>query len=159
MTCHDPIRCNACFDTIAGVPISMPVVRNIYSRQSSPDASPARPAATSAEVFSPAPPSYEEEDQNRDPAQTPLWKADILVYLAGKGLVHSQEREVFESEEQMVKYHEDRKRKAMIWFMVGKNQRRENLLDLCGRDKSAQDVWRRLCERVGGGKMIPLPEL
>lgn len=143
---HDPYNCSHCFDKMAGVPIHVPIIKN-NSAPSSPETSP------------PASPSQESKASQLTPEAYPLWKADIMVYLAGKGVVHSQEREDFTSEEEMRRHHEDRKRKAVIWFMVSENLRREHLLDLCGRDKTSEDLWKRLCERVGGGKMMPLPEL
>ncbi|KAF4630358.1 hypothetical protein G7Y89_g7774 [Cudoniella acicularis] len=146
MTYHDSYTCASCFDSIAGVPINVPVIKN-----NTPPPSP--------QSESPSPSSPDSPNSNQTTGQYPLWKADIMVYLAGKGLVHSQEREDFASEEQMRLHNEDRKRKAMIWFMVSENLRREHLLDLCGRDKTSEDVWRRLCERVGGGKQVPLPPL
>jgi hypothetical protein len=149
MAFHDPFRCNACFDTIAGIPIHIPIPKNRSSQRNSVD-------ETSETSTLPA--ACQETHQA---SEIPLWKADILVYLAGRGFVHSQETCLlpnFTSEAQLLAYHADRKRKAMIWFMVGEKMRQENLLDLCGRESSAGDVWRRLCERVGGGREIPLME-
>jgi hypothetical protein len=144
MASHDPLRCNACFDAIAGVPIKIPITKPKSYQPDSPDET------------SPTSPFSHLESPHK--TQIPLWKADILVYLAGRGFVHSQELPSFTCEEELLSYYADRKRKALIWFMVGDKMRAEFLLDLCGRDKSAEDVWRRLCERIGGGKDIPLPE-
>ncbi|CAL3963306.1 hypothetical protein PZA11_000968 [Diplocarpon coronariae] len=92
------------------------------------------------------------------------WKADMKVYLDAKGmgdLIRSaNESDNFTYVEQEVLAKMDRERKAVIWFSVEESLRRDHLLDLCEREKTSEDVWRRIHERFGGDKPYePLPEL
>ncbi|CZT45987.1 uncharacterized protein RSE6_06354 [Rhynchosporium secalis] len=92
------------------------------------------------------------------------WQADMKVYLDAKGMGDyirpSHETDNFTYIEDEVHAKMDRERKAMIWFSVEEGLRREHLLDLCERNKTSEDVWRRIHERLGAGKVyVPLPEL
>ncbi|KAL2069899.1 hypothetical protein VTL71DRAFT_14578 [Oculimacula yallundae] len=92
------------------------------------------------------------------------WKADMKVYLDAKGMGDyiraDSESDNFTYIEEEVLAKMDRERKAMIWFSVEERLRKEHLLDLCERDKTSEDVWRRIHERLGGDKVYePLPEL
>ncbi|KAK0103709.1 hypothetical protein ONS95_005716 [Cadophora gregata] len=93
-----------------------------------------------------------------------VWKADMKVYLDAKGMGDyiraDNEGDNFTYIEEEVLAKMDRERKAMIWFSVEEKLRKEHLLDLCERDKTSEDVWRRIHERFGGDKPYePLPEL
>lgn len=88
----------------------------------------------------------------------------MKVYLDAKGMGdyirsdHEGDNFTYIEEEVLAKM--DRERKAMIWFSVGEEVRKEHLLDLCERECTSEDVWRRIHERIGGDKLYePLPEL
>ncbi|RYP12128.1 hypothetical protein DL767_011464 [Monosporascus sp. MG133] len=55
----------------------------------------------------------------------------------------------------------DCRHKVILWFTVGENLREEHFVDMGGRDKSSDDVFRRLYERVAppGTPYEPLPPL
>ncbi len=93
-----------------------------------------------------------------------VWKADMKVYLDAKGMGDyirsADESDNFTYIEEEVLAKMDRERKAMIWFSVDEKLRKEHLLDLCERDSTSEDVWRRLHEQFGGNEPYePLPEL
>lgn len=79
------------------------------------------------------------------------WKADMKVYMDAKGMgdcIREQtQSDNFHYIEDECLAKMDRERKAMIWFSVDESVRRQHLLDLCDRDASSEDVWRRLHER------------
>ncbi|KAI5863025.1 hypothetical protein GGS23DRAFT_49039 [Durotheca rogersii] len=83
-----------------------------------------------------------------------LWNADMKVYRAAKpprSLVSADDGgsdEVFASKDEELLTRMDRARKAIMWFTVAENLREEHLLDMGGTDKTAEDVMRRLWERV-----------
>ncbi|RYP66302.1 hypothetical protein DL771_007884 [Monosporascus sp. 5C6A] len=70
------------------------------------------------------------------------WNADKEMY---REATTREEDEVFAEEEEV---GTDRRRKAILWFTVGENLRQEHLVDMGGRDKSSDGVFRRLYERV-----------
>ncbi|KAI0598851.1 hypothetical protein F4775DRAFT_162345 [Biscogniauxia sp. FL1348] len=76
-----------------------------------------------------------------------LWNADMKVYRAANP-TSSDEEEVFPSKDAEILARTDRRRKALMWFTVSENLREQHLLDLGGTDKSCEDVFRRLYERV-----------
>lgn len=69
--------------------------------------------------------------------------------------------ETFESKEDEIRAKKDRLRKALLWFTVSEPLREEHLVDMGGRDKSSNDVFRRLYERVAppGTPYEPPPPL
>ncbi|CZR58261.1 uncharacterized protein PAC_08152 [Phialocephala subalpina] len=92
------------------------------------------------------------------------WKADMKVYLDAKGMGDyirpDMQGDNFHYIEDEVLAKMDRERKAMIWFSVDEDVRREHLMDLCEREATSEDVWRRLHERLGADKPYePLPPL
>jgi hypothetical protein len=80
----------------------------------------------------------------------------MKVYLDAKGMgdyIRSDtQTDNFHYIEDEVLAKMDRERKAMIWFSVDEDVRREHLMDLCERDATSEDVWKRLHERLGGDK-------
>jgi len=88
----------------------------------------------------------------------------MKVYLDAKGMGDYIRPEMqgdnFHYIEDEVLAKMDRERKAMIWFSVDEDVRREHLMDLCEREATSEDVWRRLHERLGADKPYePLPPL
>lgn len=76
---------------------------------------------------------------------------------AGKG----EEEEEWASIDDEIISKMERRRKAIVWFSVSEELRQKHLTDMGGRDKSTEDVMRRLFERVAppGSKYEPLEKL
>jgi len=88
----------------------------------------------------------------------------MKVYLDAKGMGDyirpEMQNDKFHYIEDEVLAKMDRERKAMIWFSVDEEIRREHLMDLCERDATSEDVWRRLHEKLGLDQPYePLPPL
>ncbi|KAL7620268.1 hypothetical protein AAE478_009261 [Parahypoxylon ruwenzoriense] len=90
-----------------------------------------------------------------------LWNADVKVYRAAKPSPEDRSDEVFASKEEELLAKADRVRKAIMWFTVSEELREQHLLDMGGTDKSSEDVFRRLYERVAppGTPYEPLERL
>lgn len=80
----------------------------------------------------------------------------MKVYLDAKGMgdyIRSDmQSDNFHYIEDEVLAKMDRERKAMIWFSVDEDVRREHLMDLCEREATSEHVWKRLHERLGADK-------
>lgn len=87
-----------------------------------------------------------------------LWNADMKVF---RDATTDDAEEVFASKDEEVRAKKDRLRKALMWVTVSEKLRGEHLVDLGGRDKSSNDVFRRLFERVAplGTPYEPPPPL
>lgn len=81
-----------------------------------------------------------------------LWNADMKVYRDAAGTFAGSEPtgddERWASKEDEIVAKMERRRKAMIWFSVSEKLREQHLTDLGGRDKSSEDVFFRLWEKV-----------
>ncbi|KAL3427837.1 hypothetical protein PVAG01_01346 [Phlyctema vagabunda] len=75
-----------------------------------------------------------------------LWNADMKIFRDGKGTV--DEDEVFASKDEEILTKMERRRKAILWFSISEKLREEHLVDLGGRDKTSEDVLKRIHERV-----------
>jgi hypothetical protein len=42
----------------------------------------------------------------------------------------------------------ERRRKAMLWFSISEKLREKHLVDMGGREKTSEDVYKRIHERV-----------
>lgn len=80
----------------------------------------------------------------------------MRVYNDGAGT--SEEDEVFASADEEILTKMERRRKAILWFSIGVEIREKHLVDLGGRDKTSEDVYRRVFERVApkGSQYKPL---
>jgi hypothetical protein len=85
-----------------------------------------------------------------------LWNADMKVYRDGAG--KGEEDEVWDSIDEEILCKMERRRKAIIWFSISEKLREEHLQDMGGREKTGEDVMRRMFERVApaGSKYEPL---
>lgn len=77
-----------------------------------------------------------------------LWNADMKVYRDGKGTLEEDSDEVFANKEDEILVKMERRRKATLWFSITESLREKHLVDLMGRDKTSEDVYRRIHERV-----------
>lgn len=76
---------------------------------------------------------------------------------AGKG----EEDEEWASIDDEIITKMERRRKAMIWFSVSEKLREKHLTDMGGRDKTSEDVMKRLFDSVApqGAPYEPLGKL
>jgi hypothetical protein len=88
-----------------------------------------------------------------------LWNADMKVYRDGAG--KGEEDEEWASIDDEIITKMERRRKAIVWFSVSEELREKHLVDMGGRDKTTEDVMKRLFERVAppGSKYEPLEKL
>ncbi|CZS90844.1 uncharacterized protein RAG0_01737 [Rhynchosporium agropyri] len=85
-----------------------------------------------------------------------LWNADMKVYRDGEGKY--EDEETFPSIDDEVISKIERRRKAILWFSVSEAVREKFLTDMGSRDKTSEDVMRRLFDNVApeGSKYKPL---
>jgi hypothetical protein len=76
---------------------------------------------------------------------------------AGKG----EEDEEWASIDDEILAKMERRRKAIIWFSVSEELREKHLTDMGGRDKTSEDVMKRLFDKVAppGSQYEPLEKL
>jgi len=88
-----------------------------------------------------------------------LWNADMKVYRDGAGKGEDEEEWASIDDEIISKM--ERRRKAILWFSVSERLREKHLTDMGGRDKTSEDVMKRLFDNVApeGSKYEPLEEL
>jgi len=88
-----------------------------------------------------------------------LWNADMKVYRDGEGKGEDDEEWASIDDEIISKM--ERRRKAIIWFSVSEPLREKYLTDMGGRDKTSEDVMKRLFDNVApeGTKYEPLEPL
>ena len=88
-----------------------------------------------------------------------LWNADMKVYRDGAGKGEDEEEWPTIDDEIIAKM--ERRRKAIMWFSVSEELRGKYLTDMGGRDKTSEDVMRRLFENVApaGTEWEPLPKV
>ncbi|KAH8662933.1 hypothetical protein BGZ60DRAFT_412320 [Tricladium varicosporioides] len=84
----------------------------------------------------------------------PLWWADMTIYFDSLGIDNHVR---FERDIPM----KDREFKALIWFLISDEIRQRHLLSFIGRDRSTNDMLRRLCQLFGRGEecKLFLPEV
>lgn len=75
-----------------------------------------------------------------------LWNADMKVYRDGAGKGEDEEEWSSIDEEIITKM--ERRRKAILWFSVSEELRGKHLTDMGGRDKTSDDVMKRLFDNV-----------
>ncbi|CZT05216.1 hypothetical protein WAI453_005497 [Rhynchosporium graminicola] len=75
-----------------------------------------------------------------------LWKADMKVYRDGESKY--EDEETFPSIDDEVISKMERRRKAILWFSVSEAVREKFLTDMGSRDKTSEDVMRRLFDNV-----------
>jgi hypothetical protein len=85
-----------------------------------------------------------------------LWNADMKVYRDGAG--KGAEEETWSSIDEEILAKMERRRKAILWFSISEKLREKYLVDLGGRDKTSEDVYKRIHESVApkGAKYEPL---
>ncbi|TVY76019.1 hypothetical protein LSUE1_G009112 [Lachnellula suecica] len=88
-----------------------------------------------------------------------LWNADMKVYRDGSGKDEDDEEWASIDDEIISKM--ERRRKAIVWFSVSEGLREKHLTDLGGREKTTEDVMKRLFDNVAppGSKYQPLEKL
>jgi len=88
-----------------------------------------------------------------------LWNADMKVYRDGAG--KGEEDEEWDSIDDEILKKMERRRKAIIWFSISEELREKYLTDMGGRDKTSEDVMKRMFDKVAppGSKYQPLDEL
>ncbi|KAH6698995.1 hypothetical protein BKA61DRAFT_215613 [Leptodontidium sp. MPI-SDFR-AT-0119] len=88
-----------------------------------------------------------------------LWNADMKVYRDGEGKGEDEEEWASIDDEIISKM--ERRRKAIIWFSVSEAVRERYLTDMGGRDKTSEDVMKRLFDKVApeGSQYEPLEPL
>lgn len=76
---------------------------------------------------------------------------------AGKG----EDTETFASIDDEILSKMERRRKAIIWFTIGTELREKYLTDMGGREKTSEDVMRKMWENVApeGTRYEPLEPL
>jgi len=88
-----------------------------------------------------------------------LWNADRKVYNDGAG--KGEEDEEWESIDAEILAKMERRRKAILWFSISERIRGMHLTDMGGRDKTADDVMRKMFDNFAppGSTYEPLEEL
>ncbi|CZT46490.1 uncharacterized protein RSE6_06923 [Rhynchosporium secalis] len=88
-----------------------------------------------------------------------LWNADMKVYRDGEGKY--EDEETFPSIDDDVVSKIEPRRKAILWFSISEAVREKFLTDMGSRDKTSEDVMRRLFDNVApeGSKYKPLERL
>jgi hypothetical protein len=88
-----------------------------------------------------------------------LWNADVKVYRDGAG--KGEEEESWASIDDEILKKMERRRKAIIWFSISEELREKYLTDMGGRDRTSEDVMKRMFDKVAppGSKYQPLEKL
>lgn len=84
-----------------------------------------------------------------------LWNADMKVYRDGAG--RGEDEETWASIDEEILTKMERRRKAILWFSISEGLREKHLLDMGGRDKTSEDVYKRVYERVAPADSVYEP--